>query len=178
MVRTRVGYAGGSTDNPTYYKLGDHTETVQIDYDPTRITYEELLDVFWNSHNAARQPISVQYKSAIFYHDEEQKQLALDSKARREAEKDTTILTEIIPYTGFHLAEDYHQKYYLTNVPDLLEELTAVYPDINNFVNSTAVARVNGYIGRNGSLEDLEREIDSYGLSSSAKQRLLDMAAL
>ena len=56
-------------------------------------------------------------------------------------------------------------------------ELTAVYRDINDFVNSTAVARVNGYVGRNGTIEDLEREIDSYGLSPAAKQRLLEMAA-
>ncbi len=177
MIRTRVGYAGGSKDNPTYYSLGDHTETLQIDYDPNRITYEALLDIFWNSHNAARQPLSVQYKSVIFYHDEEQKRLALESKSRHEAEQNITILTEFIPYPRFYLAEDYHQKYYLTNVPDLLKELTAVYPDVNDFVNSTAVARVNGYVGRNGSLENLKREIDSYGLSPAAKQRLLAMAA-
>jgi len=178
VIRTRVGYAGGSKDNPTYYSLGDHTETVQIDYDPNRITYEELLNIFWDSHNAARPPISVQYKSAIFYHNEEQKRLALESKSRREAEQDITILTEIIPYTEFYIAEDYHQKYYLTNVPDLLKELTSIYPDSDDFVNSTAVARVNGYVGRNGSIENLEREIDSYALSPAAKQRLLAMAVL
>ena len=177
MIRTRVGYAGGSKDNPSYYSLGDHTETVQIDYDPNRITYEELLDIFWSSHNAARPPLSVQYKSVIFYHDEGQKRLALESKARHEAEQNITILTEFIPYTGFYLAEDYHQKYYLTNVPDLLKELTAVYPDINDFVNSTAVARVNGYVGRNRNIENLKQEIDSYGLSPAAQQRLLAMAA-
>ena len=177
MIRTRVGYAGGSKDNPTYYNLGDHTETVQIDYDPPRITYEELLDIFWNSHNAARPPLSVQYKAAVFYHDEEQKRLANESKSRHEAEQNITVLTEIIPYTRFYLAEGYHQKYYLTNVPDLLKEFTAMYPDINDFVNSTAVARVNGYVGRNGTIEDLEREIDSYGLSPAAKQRLLEMTA-
>jgi len=55
VIRTRVGYAGGSTNNPTYYNLGDHSETVQIDYDPTRISYEELLEVFWDSHNPTTQ---------------------------------------------------------------------------------------------------------------------------
>ncbi len=53
MIRTRVGYAGGSEENPTYYDLGGHTETVEIDYDPTRISYEELLAIFWDSHNPA-----------------------------------------------------------------------------------------------------------------------------
>lgn len=177
MIRTRVGYAGGSKDNPTYYSLGDHTETIQIEYDPDRISYQELLDIFWNSHNAARPPFSVQYKSIIFYHDEAQKGLALGSKARLEEKRNETILTEIVPYSKFYLAEDYHQKYYLSNVPDLNKELTAIYPDGNDFVNSTAVARVNGYVGGNGDIEILRQEIDSYGLSATAKQRLLAMAA-
>jgi len=173
VIRTRVGYAGGSKDNPTYYNLGDHTETVQIDYDPTRISYEELLDVFWDSHHPVRPSLSAQYKSIIFYHDEEQKRLALESKARREAELNQTIYTEIVPYSRFYLAEDYHQKYYLSNVPDLKKELTAIYPDIHDFTDSTAVARVNGYAGGNGNMENLKQEIDLYGLSPAAKQRLL-----
>ncbi len=177
MIRTRVGYAGGNEENPTYYKLGSHTETVEIDYDPTRISYEELLDIFWDSHNPARPALSVQYKSAIFYHDEEQKQLALDSKARLEAELSATIFTEILPYSRFYLAEGYHQKYYLRNVPDLKKEMTAIYPDINDFVNSTAVARVNGYLSGKRDIEILKQEIDSYGLSPAAKERLLEMAA-
>jgi len=177
VIRTRVGYAGGSKDNPTYYNLGDHTETVQIDYDPTIISYEELLEVFWSSHNPARPSLSVQYKSIIFYHDDEQKRLALESKSRREAELNKPILTEIVPYSRFYLAEDYHQKYYLNNVPDLKKEMAAIYPDVNDFVNSTAVARVNGYVGGNGDIEILRQEIDGYGLSSAAKQRLLAMAA-
>ena len=110
MIRTRVGYAGGSQENPTYYKLGDHTETVEIDYDPNSISYEELLDIFWGSHNPARPALSVQYKSAIFYHNEDQKRLALESKERLEAELNMAILTEILPYSRFYLAEDYHQK--------------------------------------------------------------------
>ena len=173
MIRTRVGYAGGSKENPTYYNLGDHTETVQIDYDPDQISYQELLDIFWNSHNAARPPLSTQYKSIIFYHNEEQKRLALESKARREAELNEPVLTEIVPYSEFYLAEDYHQKYYLSGVPDLKKELTAIYPDINDFINSTAVSRINGYVVGNGNMETLQAEIDSYGLSPAAKQRLL-----
>ena len=172
MIRTRVGYAGGSQDNPTYYSLGDHTETVQIDYDPARISYEELLDVFWDSHNPVRPSFSVQYKSILFYHDEEQERLALEAKARREAKLNQTIYTEIMPYSRFYLAEDYHQKYYLSNVPDLKKELTAIYPDIHDFTDSTAAARVNGYAGGNGNIENLKREIGLYGLSPAAEQRL------
>ncbi len=119
----------------------------------------------------------MQYKSAIYYHDEEQKRLALESKARLEAELNETIFTEILPYSRFYLAEDYHQKYYLRNVADLRKEMTAIYPDINDFVNSTAVARVNGYVGGKRDIEILRQEIDGYGLSPAAKQRLLEMAA-
>ena len=112
MVRTRVGYAGGAKANPTYYALGDHAETIQIDYDPTRISYEELLNVFWESHNPTSPSWSRQYMSAIFYHNEEQQRLAQDTKARQEAKLGTKIYTEIVPYTQFYLAEDYHQKYH------------------------------------------------------------------
>lgn len=177
MIRTRVGYAGGSQDNPTYYNLGDHTETVQFDFDPDRISYQELLAVFWDSHDAAMPPLPVQYKSIIFYHDEEQKRLALESKAQLEAKQGKAIFTEILPYSRFYLAEDYHQKHYLRNVPDLNKELTAIYPNINDFINSTAVARVNGYLGGNGDAETLRQGIDSYGLSPVAQQRLLAMVA-
>ena len=176
MIRTRVGYAGGSEENPTYYKLGSHTETVELDYDPTKISYQELLDIFWDSHNPTYPPLSVQYKSAIFYHGEEQKRLALESKAREEERRGARIHTELIPYSRFYLAEGYHQKYYLRNVASLRKEMTDIYPDLNDFVNSTAVARVNGYLSRGGDIETLQREIDSYGLSPAAKKKLLEMA--
>ncbi len=67
MVRTRVGYAGGTKRNPTYYNLGDHTETIQIDYDPTYVSYRELLDIFWESHDPAARPWSRQYMAVVFY---------------------------------------------------------------------------------------------------------------
>ena len=80
MVRTRVGYAGGLKENPSYYGLGDHSETIQIDYAPTRISYQELLDVFWSSHNPQQRPWSTQYKSMILYHTDEQKRLAMETE--------------------------------------------------------------------------------------------------
>lgn len=178
MIRTRVGYAGGIKENPTYYNLGDHTETIQIDYDPAQVSYEELLAIFWDSHNATRPPFSPQYKSIIFYHSEEQKRLALESKASEEANSKAKILTEIIPVSDFYLAEDYHQKYYLRTVPDIYKELSAIYPNIDDFINSTAVARVNGYVGGNGTLEVLKKEIDSLGLSPAGKEKLLDLVSL
>ncbi len=172
MVRTRVGYAGGAKENPTYYNLGNHSETIQIDYDPEQISYQELLDIFWQSHSPTYRS-SRQYASIIFYHDDDQKQLALETKAREENKRGGKIYTEIVPYTEFYLAEGYHQKYRLRQVEELVFEFSAIYADLEDFVNSTAVARVNGYMGGNGTQEQLEREVDQLGLSSEGRERLL-----
>ena len=178
MVRTRVGYSGGTKINPTYQDLGNHSETVQIDYDPTKISYQELLDVFWNSHRPIFPLGSRQYMSVIFYHNEEQKRLALETKSREEARLSTgKIYTEIIPASDFYLAEAYHQKYYLQSVPALTAEFRAIYPEDEDFIASTAVARANGYIGGNGTLAGLQEELDSLGLSSTASKKLLDMVS-
>ena len=85
VVRTRVGYAGGTTQNPSYRSIGDHSEAIQIDYDPTRVSYEELLNVFWASHSPTVQPWARQYMSMILYHNAKQKRLALKTKAQEEA---------------------------------------------------------------------------------------------
>ena len=129
MVRTRVGYAGGSKLNPTYRDIGDHSETVQMDYDPTQITYAELLDVFWTSHRCDSPAYSQQYASRIFYHDEQQRELAEESKARQEARQGTTLYTEIVPAGEFYWAEDYHQKYSLQGAAQLMRELANLSTD-------------------------------------------------
>ncbi len=174
MIRTRVGYAGGSEENPTYRSLGDHSETLQIDYDPDQISYEALLDVFWSSHSPTARPWSKQYASVIFYHDAEQKRLAKESRDRVAAELGKKIHTEIVPFSKFYLAEDYHQKYRLRGVRELEAELEAIYPDLEDFVNSTAAAKVNGYVGGHGSLGRLQNEIEQFGLSPEAEKALLD----
>jgi peptide-methionine (S)-S-oxide reductase len=177
VIRTRVGYAGGTTVNPTYHALGDHAETIQIDYDPTQISYEELLEVFWTSHSPTTRPWSRQYASLIFYHNEEQQRLAVESKNRKGAETGDTVFTEIMPFSDFYLAEDYHQKYRLRQLPELMAEFEAIYPDSTDFVNSMAAAKVNGYAGSHGTLAALQAEIDGLGLSPAAQQRLLDLVS-
>jgi peptide-methionine (S)-S-oxide reductase len=171
VVRTRVGYAGGSTPNPTYRSIGDHSETLQLDYDPTQITYRELLQVFWSAHNPRAPSISRQYASIIFYHDEVQKEIAEQSVADMTAQAGK-LWSELLPAGEFYWAEDYHQKYQLRGQRDLAAELASIYPDVRDLVNSTAATRINGYAGRNGSLEQLESEIDSLGLSEESQQRL------
>jgi peptide-methionine (S)-S-oxide reductase len=161
VVRTRVGYAGGTTESPTYHNLGDHTETIQIDYDPTLISYEQLLEIYWDSHNPTGQPWSRQYMSIIFYHNSEQRELAVESKQRAEASSGRQFYTEIIPFSEFHLAEDYHQKYYLQQVPELMKESAAIYPNFPDFIESTAVARINGYVGGHVTFQELQEQLNS-----------------
>ena len=175
MVRTRVGYAGGTTKDPTYHNLGDHTETIQIEYDPARVSYEELLDVFWSSHNPTGRSWTRQYMSIVFYHNEEQRRLAEETRDREAARLQAQIFTEIVPAPEFYPAEAYHQKYRLRQVPELAREFSAMYPDDDDFAASTAAARVNGYVGGNGTCECLQEELDSLGLSPAGDERLLEI---
>lgn len=120
------GYAGGSMKNPSYDAVSSgttgHAEAVQVEYDPKIISYETLLDVFWATHNPTtlnRQGADVgsQYRSAIFYHTEEQKEKAEASMKQQEKEGlyDNPIVTEIAPFAEFYTAEQYHQNYYDAN---------------------------------------------------------------
>jgi len=168
-----VGYMGGSTIDPTYYNLGDHTETVQVDYDPTEISYEELLTVFFGSHDCSISGAPAQYKSVIFYHDQEQESLARQAKDDREASSGAEVQTDIEEAGVFYLAEDYHQKYALQGNQLFLRDFQVMYSDFSDVVDSTAAARVNGYLYGYGSKEKLLGEIDSFGLSKESKERLL-----
>lgn len=173
MIRTRVGYAGGTTPSPTYRSIGDHAETIQIDYDPTVITYAELLDLFWVNHSPTDRSATRQYASIIHYRNEKERLLAEETRKQQEEALGATLYTEILPLNTFTLAEDYHQKYYLQNRAELMSEFNAIYPNFEDFVNSTAAARVNGYLGYNGTIETLQAEIDQLGLSGEAQQTLL-----
>ena len=167
-----MGYAGGKKPDPTYRRIGDHMETIQIDYDPEIISYDRLLQLFFSGHNPAWPSPIRQYASAIFYHDEEQKRLAekaIESAGKRYRKK---ISTELIAYEGFTRAEDYHQKYYLRNTRDLMQQYKGLFTTEDDFTDSTAVTRVNGYIGGNGTSEQLEREGPELGLSEEALDAL------
>ncbi|MFO7795377.1 MAG: peptide-methionine (S)-S-oxide reductase MsrA [Promethearchaeati archaeon] len=122
VISTTVGYSGGDFENPTYKdvcsgKTG-HAEVVRVEFDPFIITYEDLLDVYWSIHDPTqlnRQGFDIgeQYRSIIFYHSEEQKEKALESKEKLEKSKrfKKPIATKIEPVKEFYRAEDYHQKY-------------------------------------------------------------------
>ncbi|MFO7791501.1 MAG: peptide-methionine (S)-S-oxide reductase MsrA [Candidatus Saliniplasma sp.] len=165
VVRTRVGYAGGTKQNPTYRSLGDHTETVQVYYDPKKITYSDLLDIFWNNHDPTTRR-TTQYMTMIFYHDDEQKKLAVESKEQMQKRLDEDVKTEIEEYSKFYLAEDYHQKYQLSRNSSLYSAFKYIYPDIQDFVNSTAVARANGLVSGKGDIDIVEE----LGLNEEGKE--------
>src|SRR5579884_2558275 len=135
------GYSGGKVENPTYEQVctgrTGHAEAVQIEFDPRIISYEKLLDVFWHTHNPTtpnRQgnDVGTQYRSAIFYHNEKQKEIA--ERSKREIESQGTykapIVTEIVPFTKFYAAEDYHRNYYDQN-QDAAYCMFVIDPKIN-----------------------------------------------
>jgi len=175
VLRTRVGYCGGTTDAPTYRKIGDHAEAIQIDFDPQRISYDQLLELFWTTHNPCRTAWSRQYMSALFYHDDAQRE-AIERTRKQFVGEDKEVQTEIVPLDRFWIAEDYHQKYRLRHEPEILEEIRAIYPNEQDFVNSTAAARLNGYLDGHGRSQQLEAEIQKLGLSSDGQVRLRRLA--
>jgi peptide methionine sulfoxide reductase MsrA len=160
VVRTRVGYSGGQKKDPTYRSIGDHSETIQIDYDPARISYKKLLFIFWQSHDPTYHVWSRQYMSA-------------ETRTFEEKQRNKKIQTEILPFAKFYLAEDYHQKYQLRGHRDLMREFKAMYPRNIDFINSTAAARVNGYIGGHGTPEEIKATLENLGISTEGQQQLL-----
>ena len=157
---------------PSYHNMGDHTETVQVDFDPLRISYAELLAVFWDSHRPASQSAKRQYWHAVFYHDTQQQQMALASRDRVASQLGRPVRTEVLPLRSFTRAEDYHQKHILKREGALMRELSRIFPDHRDLVDSTATARLNAYAGGYGSPAQLEREIAILGLGSENRARL------
>lgn len=170
-----MGYGGGLTNYPDYHHIGDHTETVQVDYDPQVVSFNQLLDIFWQAHDPTRQPWSRQYMHAIFYHDARQQALALEALAAVEKMLGHGIETKVLPLRNFTLAEDYHQKYLLKQHLNLTREMQRFYPNHQDFIASTAVSRLNGYVGGYGSDSQLQRELDRLGLSETARRALTDL---
>jgi peptide-methionine (S)-S-oxide reductase len=121
VVRTAVGYTGGHTQRPTYEQVCGHTtghaEAVEVWFDPAQVTYEQLLDTFWQIHNPTtrnRQGFDFgdQYRSAIFVHSRAQEAAAIASRERAQENQRRKIVTEIAPASAFYRAEEYHQRYF------------------------------------------------------------------
>ncbi len=124
VLTSTSGYMGGHTENPTYKDIctgtTGHAEVIQVEFDPSVISFAEVLDIFWQLHdpttlNRQGADVGTQYRSAIFYHSEEQKTIAEKSKAAAAPKFEDPIVTEISPASTFYKAEDYHQDYYNQN---------------------------------------------------------------
>jgi methionine-S-sulfoxide reductase len=126
VIKTVVGYCGGTEPNPTYELVGsertNYRESIEITYDPSRISFEQLLDIYWKQINPTQADgqftdVGPSYRAAIFYGNEEEKQIAQTSKEKlaRSRKFDRPIVTEILPAMKFYAAEPYHQKYYQQN---------------------------------------------------------------
>ena len=144
-----AGYMGGKTLNPTYEQVCSgttgHAEIIHIEYDPSKISFDVLLQVFWTTHdpttlNRQGNDVGTQYRSVVFYHDEKQKQTVTDYKEKLNKENTFSkpVVTEIAPASTLYLAEDYHQNYFANNpnqpycralIPPKLEKLRKVFGD-------------------------------------------------
>nr|XP_017107799.1 peptide methionine sulfoxide reductase isoform X4 [Drosophila bipectinata] len=165
VLRTTVGYAGGSSDLPT----GDHTEVLEIDYDPSVISFKELLDLFWNNHEyGLTTPIKRQYASLILFHDEEQRQVAEASRLEEQERRAPEIITtEIAPKNNFFAAEAYHQKYRLQGHKDLASSLN-LSPQL--LQSSYVATKLNGYLAGVGGIEQFKSEVETFGLTPTQRQ--------
>jgi len=171
VIRTRVGYSGGKAVGPSYYEIKDHAETLQIEFDPSIVSYEELVRTFFRSCSDTT-PRGGQYRSAIFYHNPDQLEIAKRIKEEAEIKRKTKLYASLEPVGNFYLAEDYHQKYYLQNKTKLMKLCGLDKLPIAEFIASPIASRLNGFIDGQGNLATLKKELPQYALSPVAIKEL------
>ncbi|KQX53914.1 peptide-methionine (S)-S-oxide reductase MsrA [Paenibacillus sp. Root444D2] len=177
IIRTRVGFAGGTTDHPTYRQLGDHTETVDMDFDSSIVSLETLLNVFWSSHN----PVNIndykgqQYRSLILFRDPTQNNVIREVKRTTEERGQGILDTEVAPFTVFYPAEDRLQKYYLKRYPDAIKKLRTIIPTDEELTNATLAARLNGLAKGYTNLEKIINEIRTWQISGEEQEEIIHL---
>lgn len=160
---------------PTYKQIGDHTETVEIDFNPAIISYGEILELFWKGHHPNRKNYKGrQYMSLLLYHDKQQKNAIEQKKTALEKELHKEIQTEVSTYRGFTLAEERHQKYFLKRYPDAIKQLTELYPSFTAFNDATLTARLNSFVRGLGTMAGIKNEISQWPVSRQEKEILLE----
>ncbi|MFF2889686.1 peptide-methionine (S)-S-oxide reductase MsrA [Paenibacillus sp. NPDC057967] len=177
VVRTRVGYAGGTTDKPIYREMGDHTECVQLEYDSDTVAFEELVAIFWERH----QPVNIngykgkQYQSLLFYENESQRSAIDRVLLKRERSGLGRPETDIVPCSAFYAAEERHQKYYLKRYPQAIEALSTRYPTQPQLNDSTIAARLNGLAKGYTSMERIKNDIETWQISDAERSGILGL---
>ena len=163
--------------------MGDHTEAVSIDYAPTVISYEDLLSEFWAGHRCDSLNRSEQYKKAVFFRNEAQKQAALESldrEAHRLGITHKQVATQVVPINHFTYAEGYHQKYSLSRSSESRLFLESIYSTSKELADSSVATRLNAYLG-SGLKKDwavFAEELPEYGLPETLEKGLLENARL
>jgi peptide-methionine (S)-S-oxide reductase len=152
--------------------LGGHTEALQVDFDPQQLSFEDVINLVWSSHN----PIGVvrrsQYKSAIWYEDDQQKAIIESTMEPLVQRFDQQLTTEVLPLETFYNAEDYHQKYSLQHHKSVMDSFSRMYPQFCDFNDSTAAARLNGFAAGYGSQAMFESEKSLYGIDVEMLQQI------
>jgi len=168
VVRTWVGYAGGTESAPTYAHLGDHLEAVKVAYDPARIGYIDLVRVFWATHDPTRTPIKRRYLKALVPQTAAQQAVAHRSFWHAaETHRPATLTTALID-DGFIRAEDHLQKYKLRQKRRLCRHVRARYPTETAFIDAPATALLNGYVGGYRDAACLDDDLPRLGLPDDA----------
>lgn len=152
--------------------MGDHTEAIQIEFDPSKVSFAELLNVFWASVDPDEPAWKRQYMSAIWPENPEQHRLARESLEAQQKQRGKKLYVELAPLGLFTNAEDYHQKYYLRHQAALLETFIARGYSDAALRESRVAARLNGFAGRVGDLAALDDEIERWGLPPMAQELL------
>lgn len=172
-IRTRTGYAGGTASAPSYRQMADHTETLQVEFDSGLVSFEEIIREFWWNHYPNRDAYKGrQYISLLFWHNEEQREVIDRLKAERERDLGEPVETEIRPFESFTEAEARHQKYYLKRYPNVLQQLSGLFPDDASIARSTFAARLNGFVKGYGSRNQLQEELETWPIPDVQKLML------
>ena len=146
VVRTRVGYAGGTRDDPTYHALGDHTEVLQVEFDPDQLTYRDLLERVFEAHDPRNQPRKRQYQRIVLTHGDEQRE-ALEAVLGSLSLARADVETRLEPLEELYLAEPYHQKHNLGSRRWLTESFDEIGYDDGEIRDSPAAAKLNAHLG-------------------------------
>jgi peptide-methionine (S)-S-oxide reductase len=165
VLRTEVGYAGGTTSDPTYHDLGSHAEVVQISFDPDQIGYGDLLELYWQGHDPTRSSRGSQYRSILLCEDSAELDEARASAQRQEVKLGRKIQSELVVGKPFYPAEDYHQKWKLRQRRELFSDLAKSYANEAELLRSFAATKLNAFAGGHLSKSQLDELGDALHLS-------------
>ncbi|KAK0394688.1 hypothetical protein QR680_000875 [Steinernema hermaphroditum] len=172
VLKTRVGYAGGSSAAPTYKSIGDHTEITEVIFDDSIVSYAAILDWFFSHHDPTVHR-KKQYRSGILYVNDEQKKLAEEALEKARKNFTSELETYIQPFAEFYVAEDYHQKYWLRCQKDIHEQLQLSDQEL---IDSPLAAKVNAFLAGYSNFDVLKSLQKEYNLNEALAAHIEDIA--